>query len=59
MKQFVTCEIPEGLLRMGQERRFLKGSNIFKAGESITHCYYIRSGVVNGTIRIVLQDDGC
>ncbi|MDK2967627.1 cyclic nucleotide-binding domain-containing protein [Lacrimispora sp.] len=46
MKQFVTCEIPEVLLRMGQERRFLKGSNIFKAGESITHCYYIRSEVV-------------
>lgn len=46
MKQFVTCEIPERLLEMGQERRFMKGSNIFKVGDSISRCYFIRSGAV-------------
>ncbi|MDF2889515.1 MAG: putative transcriptional regulator, Crp/Fnr family, partial [Lacrimispora sp.] len=46
MKQFITCEIPDNLIKMGQERRFLKGSNIFKVGESLSHCYFIRSGAV-------------
>nr|WP_314462129.1 cyclic nucleotide-binding domain-containing protein [uncultured Clostridium sp.] len=46
MKQFVTCEIPDSLMKMGQERHFLKGSNIFKVGESLSRCYFIRSGAV-------------
>lgn len=46
MKQFITCEIPDHLIKMGQEKRFPKGSNIFKVGESISRCYYICSGAV-------------
>lgn len=40
------CEIPESLMVLGAERRFIKGKNIFKTSEKISHCYLILSGMV-------------
>lgn len=46
MKKIYKCEIPESLMILGVERRFPKGKNIFKAIESISHCYLILSGMI-------------
>lgn len=46
MREYVWCELPDNLMAMGRERHFLKGSHIFKAGEAISRCYFIRTGTV-------------
>lgn len=46
MNEYLQCELPDNLLMMGKERHFFKGSHIFKAGEAISRCYFIRSGTV-------------
>ncbi len=46
MKKNHICEIPESLIVLGTESRFLKGKNIFKTSEKISHCYLILSGMV-------------
>lgn len=46
MKKYDMCGIPDSLLALGKERRFLKGSNVFRADERITRIYLIRSGMM-------------
>ena len=46
MKKYDMRGIPDSLLFLGKERRFLKGSNVFKADERITRIYFIRSGMM-------------
>lgn len=46
METYFFKNMPENLLLKGVEKKFPKGSNIFKAGEGILHCYLILSGMV-------------
>jgi CRP-like cAMP-binding protein len=46
MKNENSYELPQGLMALGIEKHFEKGSNIFKVGERISHCYLIEKGLV-------------